>query len=154
MKLRTRLLSYTAAVMLTPGAAFAAIDGNALADAYLAEGYDFVEVKTGPTQTKVEAIKGATKVEVVYDNASQEILKREQEAADGDDIGRVGKQVRNVNRDFERDRDDDDRRRGRDGRDDDDDDDDDGRDDDDRDDDDDDHDDDDDDDDDHGGDDD
>ena len=100
MKLRTRLLCYTAALALTTGASFAAIDGNALANAYLAEGYTFVEVKVGPTQTKVEAIRGNVKVEVVYDNETQAILKRETETADGDDIGRTGSQVRNVDKNF------------------------------------------------------
>lgn len=115
MKLKARLLTYSAALMLTASAAFAAIDGNALAEAYLAEGYDFVEVKVGLTQTKVEAIKGNAKFEVIYDNETQAIIKREKETADSDDLGREGKQVRNVNRDFE----DDDDRKGR-GRDDDD----------------------------------
>ena len=32
-------------------------------------------MKVGLTQTKVEAIKGTTKVEVIYDNATQEIIK-------------------------------------------------------------------------------
>lgn len=121
MKLRTGLLGLSTAITLFAGAAFAAIDGSQLADAYLAEGYDFVEVKVGPTQTKVEAIKGGIKVEVIYDNATLAILKREREVADRDDQGRTGSQVRTVNKDFEDD-DDDDRRRGRGGRDDDDDD--------------------------------
>lgn len=123
MKLKTRLLCYSAAIMLTTGAAFAAIDGNALADAYLAEGYSFVEVKVGPTQTKVEAIKGNIKVEVIYDNETQDIIKRERARADADELGREGKQVRDVNRDFESDDDGD--RKGRDDDDEDDDDDDD-----------------------------
>jgi hypothetical protein len=126
MKLKARLLCYSAAIMLTTSAAFAAIDGNALADAYLAEGYTFVEVKVGPTQTKVEAIKGGTKVEVIYDNETQKIIKSEKEKADADEVGREGKQVRNVKSDFEDDAGDDGK-----GRDDDDEDDDDDRDDDD-----------------------
>lgn len=108
MKLRTKLLCYTAAIALSAGAAFAAIDGNALADAYLAKGYDFVEVKVGPTQTKVEAIKGNLKVEVIYDNETEAIIKQEEETVDGDDVGRTGKQVRSVDEDFEDGDDDDD----------------------------------------------
>jgi hypothetical protein len=126
MNLKAKLLSYTAAIMLTTGAAFAAIDGNALADAYLADGYTFVEVKVGPTQTKVEAIKDGIKVEVIYDNETQDVIKREEEAADAEDAGRTGKEVRVVKRDFEDDGD----RKGRkddDDEDDDDDDDDDGK---------------------------
>ena len=101
MKLRARLLSFTAAALLTTGAAFAAIDGDALADAYLADGYTYVEVKVGPTQTKVEAIKDGIKVEVIYDNETQDVIKREQEAVDGAEADRTGKEVRKVNRDFE-----------------------------------------------------
>lgn len=122
MKLRTKLLCYTAAIALSAGAAFAAIDGNQLADDYLAKGYDFVEVKVGPTQTKVEAIKDGIKVEVIYDNETLKIIKKESETADGDDASRTGKQVKAVDRDFEDDDQDDDRK----GRDDDDEDDDDG----------------------------
>lgn len=114
MKLKTRFLCYGAAIMLTTGAAFAAIDGNALADSYLAEGYTFVEVKVGPTQTKVEAIKGSSKVEVIYDNETQAIINSEQERADADEVGRQGKQVRDVTRDFEGDDDSDRRGRGND----------------------------------------
>ncbi len=98
MKLRNRLLTYTAAIALSAGAAFAAIDGNQLADAYLAKGFSFVEVKIGPTQTKVEAIKDGRKVEVVYDNATGKIIKQEDEADDGDDAGRTGKDVKTVKR--------------------------------------------------------
>lgn len=124
MKLKSGLLGLSTAITLFAGAAFAAIDGTQLANDYLAKGYDFVEVKVGPTQTKVEAIKDGIKVEVIYDNATLAILKQEREAADSDDAGRTGLQVRTVSRDFEDD-DDGDRRRGRGGRDDDNDDDDD-----------------------------
>jgi hypothetical protein len=101
MKLRPRLLTYTAAIALTGAAAFAAIDGMKLADDYLAKGYTFVEVKIGPTQTKVEAIKDGRKVEVIYDNATGRIIEQENEAADHDDIGRIGKDVKTVKKDFE-----------------------------------------------------
>ncbi len=140
MTFRTKLLCFTAAIGLSAGAAFAAIDGNQLADDYLAQGYSFVEVKIGPTQTKVEAIKGATKVEVIYDNETGDIISQETETVAGDDATRTGKEVKSVGRDFENrddrendDADDDDRGgkgddgdRGDDGDDDDDDDDDDG----------------------------
>lgn len=101
MKLKAKLLCYSAAILMTTSVAFAAIDGNALADDYLAQGYTFAEVKVGPTQTKVEAIKGDMKVEVIYDNETAEILKSEQKSVESDDASRVGKQVGTVNRDFE-----------------------------------------------------
>jgi hypothetical protein len=107
MTFRNRLLSCVAALALTANAALAAIDGQALADAYLAEGYTYVEVKVGPAQTKVEAIRGTTAVEVIYDNETQAILKQETETADAGDVGRTGSEVRNVGRNFLRDGDDD-----------------------------------------------
>lgn len=105
MKLRTRLLCYTAAAVLSASAAFAAIDGQSLADAYLADGYEYVAVTVGPMQTKVEAIKGNLKVEVVYDNETLQVIKREVETADATERGRTGKTVRTSARDFEDDED-------------------------------------------------
>ena len=133
--MKLKLLGLTTAITLFAGAAFAAIDGNQLADDYLAEGYTYVEVKVGPTTTKVEAVKEGIKVEVIYDNETFEILKQEQEAADAEYLGRTGKEVETTKRDFEKKEDhhggkgakddDDDHDSGHDGKDDDDDDDDD-----------------------------
>ena len=58
-------------------------------------------MKVGPTQTKVEALKGSAKVEVVYDNETGSILKQEQEVAEGDDLGKTGAEITTVERDFE-----------------------------------------------------
>ncbi|MFN3280519.1 MAG: PepSY domain-containing protein [Tabrizicola sp.] len=101
MKLKTRLLSYTAAAVLSASAAFAAVDGQSLADQYLAEGYTYVEVTVGPTQTKVEAIKGGVKIEVVYDNETLAVLKSKEEAADTGDQAKTGSKVRTAGDDFE-----------------------------------------------------
>lgn len=109
MKLKTRLMLFAAAAALSVNMAHAAISGTDLAQAYLSQGYDYVEVKVGPTQTKVEALKGSAKVEVVYDNETGSILKQEQEVADGDDLGKTGSEIRTVERDFEDGDDDDDR---------------------------------------------
>lgn len=107
MKLRSKLMMFTAAAALTANMAFAAIDPQALADGYIAEGYTYVEVKQGPTQTKIEAVKGDVKVEVVYDNATGGIIKQETEAA-GDDAGRTGVEIDFRDEDFEDDENDDD----------------------------------------------
>ena len=109
MKLKTRLMLFAAAAALSVNMAHAAISGTDLAQAYLSQGYDYVEVKVGPTQSKVEARKGSAKVEVVYDNETGSILKQEQEVADGDDLGKTGSEIRTVERDFEDGDDDDDR---------------------------------------------
>jgi hypothetical protein len=96
-----RTLMMTAAFVFGGQMAFAAIDPQALANSYLAEGYTFVEVKQGPTQTKLEAVKGATVVEVVYDNGTGAIISQETQAADADEIGRTGVQVKTTDKDFE-----------------------------------------------------
>jgi hypothetical protein len=101
MKLKTRLMMFTAAAALSGNMAFAAINPETLAQSYLAEGYTFVEVKVGPTQTKLEAVKGDRKVEVIYDNATRDIIKSEFEDADDDYVGRTGVEIRNTDKDFE-----------------------------------------------------
>ena len=96
-----RTLMMTAAFIFGGQMAFAAIDAQTLADRYVAEGYSYVEVKQGPTQTKIEALKGSTVVEVVYDNASGEIISQETQAADGDELGRTGIEIKSTDKDFE-----------------------------------------------------
>jgi hypothetical protein len=108
MKLKTRLMMFTAAAALSGTMAFAAINPQTLADAYIAEGYSYVEVKVGPTQTKLEAVKGDRKVEVVYDNATGQPIKQEFENADDDYVGRTGIEIEDSRRDFLDDDDDDD----------------------------------------------
>lgn len=101
MKLRTKLMLFTAATALSANMAFAAIDAQALADSYIAEGYTYVEVKVGPTQTKLEAVKGERKAEVIYDNATGDVIKQEFEDADDDYIGRTGIEIEDSGKDFE-----------------------------------------------------
>lgn len=103
MKLKTKLMMFTAAAALSANMAFAqaAIDPQSLADAYLAEGYSYVEVEVGPTQTKIAAVKGDTKVEVIYDNATGAIIKQESELADQEYLGRTGIEIDQSDEDFE-----------------------------------------------------
>jgi len=96
-----RTLMMTAAFIFGGQMAFAAIDPQALADSYIAEGYTYVEVKQGPTQTKLEAVKGDVKVEVVYDNTTGGIIKQETEQVDDDYIGKTGIEIEDTDRDFE-----------------------------------------------------
>ena len=67
---------------------------------YVADGYTRVEVKIGPTQAKVEAIKDSTKTEVIYDLATGTVLKTETETVDDDDSTAPGVFVRNRSGDF------------------------------------------------------
>lgn len=101
MKLRTKLLMFTAAAALSANMAFAAIDAQALADGYIKDGYTYVEVKVGPTQTKVEAVKDGTVTEVIYSNETGKIISQETQAADEEESALTGVEIKTVDEDFE-----------------------------------------------------
>jgi hypothetical protein len=63
-------------------------------------GYEYIEVKSGPTQLKVEAVRGSDKLEVIYDLATGQILKQETEDAGDDYVGRTGVEFEDEDRDF------------------------------------------------------
>ena len=63
-------------------------------------GYNYIEIKNGPSQVKVEAIRGDEELEVIYDRATGKILKQETERADADDRGDSGIEIRSTDRDF------------------------------------------------------
>ena len=65
-----------------------------------AQGYDFIEIKNGLTQIKVEAIRGTEKLEIVYDRETVEVLKREVQRAASGEVGRSGIEIDTRNRDF------------------------------------------------------
>ncbi len=124
----TRRLILTAALLFAGNAAMAFTTESVVND-LTGQGYTRIEVRNGLTQTKVEAIRGTEKLEVVYDRASGAVLKSETERVEADDDTTPGISIRERNRDFVRvsssnddSSDDDDNRRGR-GSDDDDDDD-------------------------------
>lgn len=68
------------------------------------QGYTRIEIKTGPSQMKVGAIRGTEKLEVVYDRASGDVLKTETEMVDDRDNTVPGVSVRERSRDFVRER--------------------------------------------------
>lgn len=90
------------------------------------KGYDYIEIKEGVGQVKVEAVRGSSKIEVVYDRATGDILKQERGVAGSDDRNRSGVEISTRSRTFVDsgsggdDDDDDDGDRGRGGHDDDD----------------------------------
>ncbi len=96
-----RTLMMTAAFICGGQMALAAIDPQAIADGLIADGYSFVEVKQGPTQTKIEAVKGTTVVETIYNNDTGDIIKQETEAADAEYLDRTGVDFKLTNKDFE-----------------------------------------------------
>lgn len=95
-----------AAFSLGGGAALAAVDTEALVADLQQQGYSWIEVKRGPTQVEVEAVRGTTKIETVYDIATGAVLDHESERASTREQARTGVEFRETRRDFE-DRDDD-----------------------------------------------
>ena len=75
--MKTKFLMTVSALVLSSTMAFAALTTETVVADLQGQGYTRVEVKTGPTQTKFEAIKGSEKLEVIYDNASGNVLKTE-----------------------------------------------------------------------------
>lgn len=67
-----------------------------------AKGYTRIEVKVGPGQFKVEAIRGTEKLEVIYDSASGSVLKTEVEAVGPGENTRPGVSIRERNKNFVR----------------------------------------------------
>lgn len=88
------------AVLLLSGSAAFALTSQDLADQMTAAGYTRVEVKTGPTQIKVEAIRGTEKLETIYDAATGTVLSREVQLVDAGDDTRPGVQIRDRDEDF------------------------------------------------------
>lgn len=100
------LLATTAALSLLAGAAWAQSVGQSVTDQVVsglqAQGFTRIEVKEGPTQIKVEAIQGTTKVEYVYDIRTGDVLSQETERVDGDDDTRPGVEIDQEDEDFVR----------------------------------------------------
>lgn len=88
-------------VMMAGSAAFALTPDQVISDLQ-AQGYTRVEVRVGPTQMKVEAIKGTEKVEIIYDSATGTVLKTETEAVRPGENTAPGVSVRERGRDFVR----------------------------------------------------
>ena len=100
MKIKSNLLILTATAALFANMAYAAIDSQSLADSYLANGYSYVEVQQGPTQTKVEAVNGNSTVEVIYSNVTGEILSQETQSTEDEYAGRTGVEIQTSEEDF------------------------------------------------------
>lgn len=88
-------------LMLSGQMAMALTKDDVVADLQSA-GYTRVEVRVGPTQIKVEAIRGTEKLETVYDAATGAILKTQVRAVGADDNTTPGVTVRERGRDFVR----------------------------------------------------
>ena len=98
--MKTTLLSTTAALALATSPVFAQSATDQIVADLQSQGFTYVEVKEGPSQIKAEAVRDGTKLEVVYDSATGEILKQETEAAEGDYATRTGVEVDSDDEDF------------------------------------------------------
>lgn len=100
MTFKAKLMTFTAGFAFAASMASAAITANDVVKSYQEAMYSYIEVKDGPTQIKVEAIKENVKVEVIYDKASGDVMKTEQHRIQGADAARSGVEVKTVARDF------------------------------------------------------
>lgn len=129
--MKTALFLGTTLGVLATTPAFAQSFSDRVVESLRQQGFETVEIDNGPTQTKFEAVRDNTKLEVIYDRASGQVLKQETERFVGVFVEGQPIDIDTRDRDFLDDDDDDDD--DRDDDDDDRDDDDDDRDDDDRD---------------------
>jgi hypothetical protein len=84
--MKFKLLTTTAAVAIAASVAFAQSATDQIVSQLQAQGFTRIEIKQGPTQIKVEAIRGNTKVEYIYDTSTGELIKSEIERVGaGDD---------------------------------------------------------------------
>jgi hypothetical protein len=102
-----KTIMLTTALVIWGGASMAVVTTDALVSDLQAQGYSWIEVKQGPTQIKVEAVKGSVKVETIYDIATGAVIESETERASVAEQGRTGVEVQTRDRDFEDGRDDD-----------------------------------------------
>ena len=100
MKLRSRLMLFTAVAALTGNMAHASVNPQALADQYVADGYTYVEVEQSPTQIRVEAIRGESLIEVIYLTETGEILSSEAQPIDDGDVLPTGIELKVTDEDF------------------------------------------------------
>jgi len=96
---KTRLTLFAAAMVVAGSMAFGAVTSDALIAEYQTAGYTRIEVTRGPTQIKVEALRGTEKVEVIYDTATGTILMRETETLYYPETG-TGVEVEDQDSDF------------------------------------------------------
>lgn len=112
--MKKRVLALTFGAVLAGQMAFAITPDEIISDLQ-AEGYTRVEVRVGPNQIKVEAIRGDIKIEKIMDSATGALLKSESYRVGSDENTRPGVTVRERDRDFvrvsQRGRDDDDDRK-------------------------------------------
>lgn len=101
MTFRARLMLCTAAFAFSASMAAAAITAEDVVKSYQDAAYTYIEVKDGPTQIKVEAIKEGVKVEAIYDKATGDVLSSESHTVTAGEAGLSGVEVNKVSDDLE-----------------------------------------------------
>ena len=99
MKTKTRMLLLSAALIVSAGIAQAAITVDDVVKSYQGAAFTSIEVTESPALIKVEAIKDGVKLEILYDKASGDVIRREQSAASASDATKSGVEVRSVSDD-------------------------------------------------------
>jgi hypothetical protein len=95
-----RIFLIAALFALPSTAALALIDTDGLVAGYQADGYTAIEVTRGLTQTKIEAIRGTEKIEVIYDNETGATLSSMLGTPAADDDLLPGVTVRDLSGNF------------------------------------------------------
>ncbi|MEO9575494.1 MAG: PepSY domain-containing protein [Tateyamaria sp.] len=74
--MKTALLLGTTLGVLVTAPAYAQSFNDRVVETLRQQGFETVEIKNGLTQTKLESVRDITKLEVVYDRETGEILKQ------------------------------------------------------------------------------
>lgn len=100
MSFKAKLMLCTAAFAFSASMAAAAITAEDVVKSYQEAAYTYIEVKDGPTQIKVEAIKEGVKVEAIYDKATGDVLSSESHTVSAGEAGLSGVEVNKVGDDM------------------------------------------------------
>jgi uncharacterized membrane protein YgcG len=100
MKRKMRALGLVALMMTASTQIAMALTTDEVIATFQADGFTRIEVKQGPTQIKVEAIRGTEKVETIYDAETGAVLKSEVETVGPNENVTPGVSVRDRNSDF------------------------------------------------------
>jgi hypothetical protein len=95
------ILTLAFGLMLSGQGAFA-LTADEVVNDLRDQGYTRTEVRVGPSQIKVEAIRGTEKLEVIYDKTTGAVLKSEVATVRFGDNTTPGVSIRDRNRDFVR----------------------------------------------------
>ena len=94
------LLASVATLALSAGTAMASSFTDQIVAGLQSQGFARIEILEGTTQVKVEAIRGTTKLELIYDLATGAVLKQETATIDGTEDVTPGVEIETEDGDF------------------------------------------------------